>query len=71
LKDGRIAVEGTCEDSSVRGSAAGAPSQPVITMTFRQEIDVLLAPGKPLTVARFSDMKGQTTSLTIEAKPLD
>ncbi len=70
LKDGRITVKGGCDDSSLRGTAPGAPGQPIVT-TFRQEIDVLLAPGKPLTVARFSDMKGQTTSLTIEAKPLD
>ncbi len=70
LKDGRIAVEGSCEDSSLRGPAPGAPEQPIVT-TFRQDLNVLLVPGKPLTVARFSDTKGVVTSLTIEAKPLD
>ncbi len=70
LKDGRIVVEGACDDSSLRGPAPGAPEQPIVT-TFRQELNVLLVPGKPLTVARFSDIKGAVTSLTIEAKPLD
>jgi hypothetical protein len=70
LKDGRIAVQGSCEDSSLRGPAPGAPGQPIVT-TFSQELNVVLVPGKPLTVARFSDLKGVTTSLTIEARPLD
>jgi hypothetical protein len=70
LKDGRIVVEGGYDDSSLRGPAPGAPEQPIVT-TFSQELNVLLVPGKPLTVARFSDIKGAVTSLTIEAKPLD
>ncbi|MCU0229963.1 MAG: hypothetical protein MUC67_01155 [Acidobacteria bacterium] len=69
-QDGRIAVEGSYEDSSLRPPGPGAPDQPIIT-TFNQKIDVVLRPGKPLTVARFSDAKGFSTTLTIEAKPLD
>jgi len=68
--DGRIGIKGKVDDASLRGAAPGAPGQPVVA-TFNQLLDVLLVPGKPLTVARFSDMKGVVTSLTIEAKPLD
>ena len=68
--NGRIGIKGKVDDASLRGAAPGAPGQPVIA-TFSQELNVVLSPGKPLTVARFSDMKGVVTSLTIEAKPLD
>ena len=68
--NGRIGIKGKVDDASLRGTAPGAPGQPVIA-TFYQELDVLLVPGKPLTVARFSDVKGMVTSLTIEAEPLD
>ena len=68
--NGRIGIKGKVDDASLRGAAPGAPGQPVVA-TFNQLLDVLLVPGKPLTVARFSDMKGVVTSLTIEAKPLD
>ena len=70
LKDGRIAVEGRCEDSSLRSPAPDAPGQPVVA-TFRQELNVVPVPGKPLRIARSSDLKGITTTLTIEAAPLD
>lgn len=70
LKNGRIALAGNCEDSSLPGPDPNSPAQPPVT-TFRQELNVVLVPGKPLLVARSSELRGVTTSLTIEAKPLD
>jgi hypothetical protein len=68
--NGRIGIKGKVDDASLRGPIPGAPGQPVIA-TFTQELDVVLIPGKPLTVVRFSDTKGVVTSLAIEAKSLD